>query len=304
MEDITLSKLQNFFIADARIKRKMYSNAPPPVNVLLKTDHYYDYVDSLNDNLPDIISDLKQITVNFFGDQSELYRHIEELEARLSKELDELDSPTYIDTQKLQRFYEKYVTKMEPDFENVVQSTCVGYTLFRDLPVDRANSINEILHLIHAFIMNNEDILQSVGVLQEKTNQKDYPITLRGVPSERFAEIYMMFPDDLDVGYTDMICLSNRRMLMMVRDRGHALTMETSVDDGVARIEYFIPKICNAEMVNSLPGLLNKVNERSTGAIGAICIPEEELSTTLIDFISRVPMDKDIPKKEVPAFIK
>lgn len=33
----------------------------------------------------------------------------------------------------------------------------------------------------------------------------------------------------------------------MVRDRGHALSIEVTLNKDNARIEYFIPKICNVE---------------------------------------------------------
>ena len=32
---------------------------------------------------------------------------------------------------------------------------CVGYTISRSLPIDRVHSINEMLHLMHASILNN-----------------------------------------------------------------------------------------------------------------------------------------------------
>ena len=61
----------------------------------------------------------------------------------------------------------------------------------------------------------------------------------------------------------------------------------------MARIEYFIPKLCNIDMINRLPGV-NKVNKGSIGATGAFEIPINSLSMTLIDFISKVPMDSDM----------
>ena len=62
-----------------------------------------------------------------------------------------------------------------------------------------------------------------------------------------------------------------------------------------ARIEYFIPKLCNIDMINSLPGI-NKVNEDSIGATGVIEVDINNLAETLFHFISNVPMDSDMIK--------
>ncbi len=39
------------------------------------------------------------------------------------------------------------------------------------------------------------------------------------------------------------------------------LTIEVTLNNNIARIEYFIPKLCNIEMINNLPGV-NKVNKK------------------------------------------
>lgn len=49
-----------------------------------------------------------------------------------------------------------------------------------------------------------------------------------------------------------MVAISERKLLMMVRDRGHALSIEITLNGQNARLEYFIPKVCNVDMVNNL----------------------------------------------------
>ena len=92
--------------------------------------------------------------------------------------------------------------------------------------------------------------------------------------------------------------LVDKKLIMMVRDRGHALTIEITLNAKGARMEYFIPKICNVRMVNDLPGLFNPVDKNSVGATGAIETSLEELPSTLYDFISRVPMDHDMEDEQ------
>ena len=79
----------------------------------------------------------------------------------------------------------------------------------------------------------------------------------------------------------------------MVRDRGHALSIEITLNNDKARIEYFIPKLWNIDMINKLPGV-NKVDNNSVGATGVIEVDKNELPQVLFNFISKVPMDSDM----------
>ena len=153
--------------------------------------------------------------------------------------------------------------------------------------------MNEILHFLHSFILNNENILQSIVLINQKQNEFNYPIQLRGNKVEIFDQLFEKFPTNIDVGWTDMVAINEKKLIMMVRDRGHALSIEISLNGNIARIEYFIPKLCNIGMINALPGI-NKVNNDSVGATGIIEIKKDELPQVLFDFISKVPMDSDM----------
>ena len=63
----------------------------------------------------------------------------------------------------------------------------------------------------------------------------------------------------MDVGWTDIVSME-KKMLMMVRDRGHALTIEIDKEEAGAVFKYFIPKLCNRDMIEKLPGI-NKITE-------------------------------------------
>ena len=182
---------------------------------------------------------------------------------------------------------------MELIFIDNVKRECVGYTFGSTTSVEMAVSVNELLHFIHSYVINNDEILQSIPLLNEKKNNYDYPISLRGVKSPVFEQLFNLFPLDLDCGWTDMVVINDKKLIMMVRDRGHALTIDISLNNDMARIEYFIPKLCNIEMINNLPGI-NKVNENSVGATGVMEVPINTLPSVLFDFISRVPTDNDM----------
>ena len=149
-------------------------------------------------------------------------------------------------------------------------------------------SKNQILKKI-----NNNKILRSLPLISEKKNDYEYSISLRGNRNPIFEQLFVMFPSSLDCGITDMVIIDDKKLIIMVRDRGHALSMEVSLNNDIARIEYFIPKLCNIEMINRLPGV-NKVNKDSVGATGVMEVKISDLPKTLFNFISMVPTDLDM----------
>ena len=170
----------------------------------------------------------------------------------------------------------------------------MGYNLLG--VINQNVSINGLLHIIHSFVMNNEGLYQSVDSLGQKMNEGEYPIELRGNPNNQIAvSIFEGFPMSLDVAWTDIVALKNKT-LIMVRDRGHALTIEVEeYSDGVM-IRYFIPKLCNIDMINALPGI-NKVPSSAgvfDGARGEFISSKEEISNNIYNFIARVPTDLDM----------
>ena len=289
MTDEKLIKLQHFFEADVRIKKEMLNMSPPTNEGYLDEHSISKYVEDVNDSLIYIFSELKCIASDIFGNDSDIMNKVVQMENQIKNQF-------YLcgyDIEKLRFFYKNLISNMELDFINSVKSECVGYKLGGISSYEKANTVNEILHFMHSYILNNNNVLQSIQKNNEKVNDYEYPIVLRGYNVPIFEQLFEMFPNDLDVGWTDMVAVSERKLLMMVRDRGHALTLEISLNSGIARMEYFIPKLCNVEMINNLPGV-NKVNENSIGATGVIEVPIEELCTTLYDFISKVPMDSDM----------
>lgn len=289
MNDGKLIRLKHFFEVDTRIKKEMNNMAPSMIK-------YYDeasinkYTDDLNDSLVYIFNELRCIVLDLIGGDPYVLEKITYLESNIKKEFYSCG----FDINKLKLFYQKYVSNMEKDFVDSVKNECVGYKIGGRLTsVEKATSINEMLHFLHSYIVNNDYILMSIPLLDEKNNEYDYPIRLRGMDSDIFRNLFDSFPADLDVGDTDMVAISDKKILIMVRDRGHALSIEISLNNGIARIEYFVPKLCNVDMINKLPGV-NKVNNDSIGATGVIEVPIEYLSDTLFDFISKVPTDSDM----------
>ncbi len=65
----------------------------------------------------------------------------------------------------------------------------------------------------------------------KKDNQHNNTISLRGIRNPMFEQLFMMFPIDLDCGITDMVIINEKKtLIMMVRDRGHALSIEVTLN--------------------------------------------------------------------------
>lgn len=291
MDKELLVKLQHFFVVDNMIKREIYNMVPPNDEGYLYRDSILEYTNNLDDMLAYVFSELKCIAIDVFGRDSEAFNKIRLLESATNDKF----YACGFDIDKLRLFYNNYISNMRSEFVNMVKDRCVGYALKnRSEIIDNILTINEMLHFLHSYILNSERFLQAVPMISEKKNDYNYPIVLRGAETPFFNKLFEDFPLDLDCGWTDMVAINDKKLIMMVRDRGHALSIEVTLNNGIARIEYFIPKLCNIDMINQLPGINNKVNKDSVGATGIVEVPIEELNTSLFDFISRVPMDSDM----------
>ncbi len=289
MDNNLLIKLQHFFAADVKLKKEMYNMVPPGNEGYLDKNSICEYNNYLNDSLIYIFSELKCITNDIFVNNPIIINKILELENKTKKEFYKCG----LDIKKLRDFYKNMISNMSIDFINSVKQNCIGYTGRNLIPVEKISTINEALHFIHSVILNSEDILQALPLQNSKNNNYNYPISLRGDNSIIFKKLYDLFPLDLDCGWTDMIVINEKKLLMMIRDRGHALTIEITLNNDKAKLEYFIPKICNVEMVNNLPGV-NKIKDHSIGTTGLIETNISDLPNTLYNFISKVPMDENI----------
>ena len=291
MDNEKIIKLQHFFSVDTKIKKEIYDIAPQSLNGYIDETSISEYTDKLNDSLIYILSELKCVALDVFGKESSVFNKVCYLEQDIKTNFYSCG----FDIEKLKSFYQKYISNMEPSFIDDVKRSYIGYYFGGGgvSPLKKASTINEILHLMHSRIINNEGLLQSIPLLNEKDNQHNNTISLRGIRNPMFEQLFMMFPTDLDCGITDMVIINEKTLIMMVRDRGHALSIEVTLYKDDARVEYFIPKICNVEMVNKILGV-NKVNDDSIGTTGTIEVEVKDLPTALFNFISMVPTDMDI----------
>lgn len=285
-----LQAFKNFFKIDLRIKRELMQTAPRPEDNYDEASRM-DYVDEAYRTFRSFHSDFDQIIRDFgFGD------YISETTDAFFKRGEEHFAVSNYGADVPNQIYRREFTDLRPAFVEKVKDVCVGYTFSSNLGglVKDSQSINELLHAYHSHIMNDENILQKVPPVAEKENSQGYPIILRGESSPLSQQVFDAIPEDLDVGYTDIIS-ADEHIMMMVRDRGHALTISAEPDGAQPDkmwVEYNIPKLCNVEMIKALPGLSGYTDN---GARGGFFASRDEFDQKIVDFISQVPMDSDMP---------
>ena len=301
LEDINRRQQQykalvDFFKKDMEIKTDLINLAPNPIDEYSE-DSRMDYIDKLFSELKDMEFKFKSILKNF-NMESQLQDVFNAYFDKSKNELSELGYGSKHES--LIKIYHKIFADIKPDLIEKAKQTFGGYKVqggMEAIPtlMNDVGTINELLHITHSSIINDDKLLQSMPILGTKTNSFDYNIVLYGEENEVSKKIFENFPLDLDVGYTDIVSMKDRT-LMMVRDRGHALTIDiNSSDKDIVDVTYFIPKICNLDMVKALKGI-NQNGISPNGASGFYVSKYEDISENIFDFISKVPTDMDMPE--------
>lgn len=206
------------------------------------------------------------------------------------------------DEAKIKQFYETYFSNFNPDLVNKISTHFKGYLQAGNYVNDEllgCTSINELLHLFHSYILNDENILQEVPIIYKQDNIEGYPISLRGKNSKLGKNLVDALKS-VSLGWTE-ICVFDKKIVMMVRDRGHALSIEIEKEDGLYYIKYHIPKLCNEEMIKNIKGV-KEVYKEQNAALGEFTADEETILFEIVEFIKSVPTDSDIIYKDGMTF--
>ncbi len=283
-----LSKLKKFFEYNLEIKRILYGCAPNTLMDGYNTEYSLTYADKLYSSLEDIEFYMINIANSFFDDEYKKY--VRALLAVFKDELVKCGS----DFNKLKEFYKNCFSSIRPELADEVRQSCFAYYLFNpgfDL-IKKTKTVNELLHVIHAAIVNNGNNYMNVPVLNTKTNDNGGSINLLGVQDEIAKKIYDNFPKELFSDRVDIMSFG-KKILLLLRDVGHALSIEIDVEKDNCVVKYFIPKVCNYLMVNKLRGV-TPVKRDSKYAVGEFVASFEEIPSKIIEFIMKVPTDRDM----------
>lgn len=279
-------KIENFFKIDLIIKN-LINNTFPNNADRNNPSEIISYVQKLNDTIDRIELLLLRIVRSFeFGSNIEEY--IENTFKKYQQQVLDCGYNYY----RLEQTFIKMFTSMSPELVKKVNEEIIGYSCFIDLEdiLSQSTSINEILHVFHTYVVNNENILQSSMMQLEKGRTRLY-----GEKTPIATSIF----DGLDNFMADsektILSISDNHIIIMLRDFGHATTLDINIDKENAWIDYFIPKVCNYLMVNSLPGI-RKIEEGTyfPTAKGMIVVKTADLAHYINDFIKKIPTDNEM----------
>lgn len=279
-------KIENFFKIDLIIKN-LINNTFPNNADRNNPSEIISYVQKLNDTIDRIELLFLRIVRSFeFGSNIEEY--IENTFKKYQQQVLECGYNYY----RLEQTFIKMFTSMSPELVKKVNEEIIGYSCLIDLEdiLSQTTSINEILHVFHTYVVNNENILQSSMMQLEKGRTRLY-----GEKTPIATSIF----DGLDNFMADsektILSISDNHIIIMLRDFGHATTLDINIDKENAWIDYFIPKVCNYLMVNSLPGI-RKIEEGTyfPTAKGMIVVKTADLAHYINDFIKKIPTDNEM----------
>lgn len=287
-----LEAMKEFFERDMKIKETLMSLAPTEADDYDELSRM-EYLDKLEKGLDSLEYDTLA-SIKKFGFGEELNNTIREYFANKKKSM----AVGKYEAGICQKIYNSEFASMSENFIEEVKEGFVGYAFFSNpskLPgfVKKAKTVNELLHSIHSSIVNNDEILESMPQIGTKRNTIEEPITLYGEENQVAEKIFKEFPLEMDCGITDIVSLKNK-VLMMIRDRGHALTIDMdTTNPKEVEVKYFVPKLCNEEMIRKLPGI-NESSITKSGASGFFVSDKDKITKDLFDFIEKVPTDGDM----------
>lgn len=279
-----IKKVEQFYKYDLRIKDSMLDIAPKPEyqfqekkyrNLILNAVKIYKVY------LIDMIRCLN------LGDD-----YIDMISIKLDNMIDYLSQDLHYTA--LRDFYKNFIADMNKDLIDSVNTECKGHYLLNNAYglLKKSKTINEMLHVLHSYLLNHEQLYDRMPVIEEDREGIKY-IRLTGVDNEISRAVYTSVSNGIDSNMIDILSLEDR-MIMMFRDLGHALSIEIEydIDRNYARVNYFIPKVCNIDMIKVLKGIRN-YNEKY--AKGSFETTVDDLVSDLYGFLRKVPTDADMP---------
>lgn len=288
----SLQKLELFFKYDMEIKNILYG-----IQVDESDKYNRESLDSKRDKIYNSLKDLRW----YFKDISNKFM------LSLDKRIDDLFD-SYVEklykctSNNLNRYYNNmfifcndYLTDLDSSFVRAVGENSIGYSAYSPIScMSKVKTVNELLHMIHMHITNDLSTYNSINLLDSKENSIGYDINLRGRVNDIGLSIFKSIPLSLPCGDMDIISFSSNKVLIMVRDMGHALVLDILKNGDHCEVKYHIPKICNVSMVQKLKGLGTKVTSESIYAFGYFEVPIDKIGEEVSNFISMVPTDVDM----------
>lgn len=219
-----------------------------------------------------------------------------------------------LDWQLLRSTYANDVAAMSADYVRRVADTIYSFMDMSDTSIQSiqelihdSHSFNELLHLTHSYVMNNDELRDALELWSDSNNEGHY---IRGLGRrneiaegiyQKFLEAWRLGDNYAREGWRHKapiavdIVLAGNILHIVVRDYGHSLNlvMNTVPDqqDNIL-IQYHMSKVPNEAMVYQLPGISTV---RRTYASGQWLASSKNIGGEIINFVKQVPTDIDSP---------
>ena len=286
-----IKKMMLFFDDDLKVKKLINELFPNEMD-FYNMESKFKYADKILEQLSKIELYINRILINynlpitileqFKSKICELQKYIN------SRSFYELLNQGY---SAVLKFIHSNISDMRPEFVDSVRKGFLGYYCFYGSGVLNPITINEFLHYIHSYIINNDHFYSLIPAIRT-TGEKDNwnGISLRGISNELGNKLYeTIISSNLNSDCIDIINLENR-MLIMARDLGHATVIEVEKNNNNVFVKYYIPKNNNKEMISVLKGI--NVN-KDEFAIGDFQTTQENFVQDLCSLMSGIPTDMD-----------
>lgn len=301
--DNNLKKVEEFFKYDEVVKKILFDCIP------CEEDRYSkETLFERGEKLYKAIDDLEYYfdkIVTLFGYDNTYKEYIKSLFNIYRNELYKCQN----NYNKMCIFCDVCLSDMDNEFVAKINDTCIGYfSLFSksDDLIKEAKTVNELLHLFHSMLINNEKVYKAMPVIKERKYDSSFSISLYGNESKIGNEIFNKFEANFNKEIIDILSLSNDKIIMMIRDRGHALVIDIdkNKDTKLYEVKYHVSKIINALMMNKLRGISGKINNNMRYAYGFYEEKEKKLVDSLVELVSKVPKKENILDKGGKLYVE
>lgn len=289
-EQENILKIETFFKDDLKVKELLNRIIPNEMD-FFDSESKFEYMDRVLDCLDKIELCINRMMQNY-GAPASLVEQFKEKIAELRKYINSRSFYQLLEQgyDAVLKFTHENISNMRPEFVDSIRNGFLGYYCLYGSGVLMPTTINEFLHYIHNFIINNENFYFAIPSVKTFKMDKSKRISLRGKLTNFGNELYEKIIDSkIDAWYIDIINLENY-ILIMARDLGHASVIEIEIGKDEIFVKYYIPKNNNKDMISALKGI--SVN-KDEFAVGSFSTSQENFVQDICTLMKGIPTDLD-----------
>ena len=291
MEGQNIIKIQSFFNNNIRVKQLLNELIPVETD-FYSTNDMFKYIDRVSNALEEIEWRLQKMLTEYINNKTvltEFNKTINTINKYIKS--DKFYNIVKQGPDKVLNFIHTYITDMREDFVESVNNGFIGYYVGYGKGVINPLTINEYLHYVHQYVVNNDNIYNSIPIVNTTVKEGDWMgISLRGISTEIGNKLYdSIKQSNIDSACIDIINLKNK-IILMARDLGHASVIEIdTTNPNKYFVEYFIPKNTSLEKSGKLKGININKEAFATGSFEST-----DLANDLCTLMKGIPTDMDI----------